>query len=377
MTGYFLLVVIEAVIYGLFYLSKWTKGIKNRHLWYLILSFFVLFFFSAFRAPHLGIDYSNYILALQAIDETGTYYMEPGFILLNKFILLFTSHHFGISITVNLFLMVPLFFFITKSVHRKYWPLCVMIFVLNPYMFLQSTFNIMRQCCATGLILSAVLFFRNKQLWMKLLAVALIIIAAQFHKMAYCMLVLVPVMLFGWKKKYWVVLATVAFLINMSSIDLLSLFFRIVDPWYAEYESSLLNIGIYVIFIYFFILGICHYYDDLCTDKRSKTFVDLYLFSLCFLLIALPNDMTYRIYIMLAFTAIPAVPVLWRKLGSLRVTELPVIGTLKIWEKFPILTRIPVIKAGYVTYYFGLFVCYIFYLWLTNNQYYIPYSFGF
>jgi len=209
------------------------------------------------------------------------------------------------------------------------------------------------------------------------LAVALIIIAAQFHKMAYCMLVLVPVMLFGWKKKYWVVLATVAFLINMSSIDLLSLFFRIVDPWYAEYESSLLNIGIYVIFIYFFILGICHYYDDLCTDKRSKTFVDLYLFSLCFLLIALPNDMTYRIYIMLAFTAIPAVPVLWRKLGSLRVTELPVIGTLKIWEKFPILTRIPVIKAGYVTYYFGLFVCYIFYLWLTNNQYYIPYSFGF
>ena len=377
MTGYFLLVVIEAIIYGLFYLSKWTKGIKNRHLWYLILSFFVLLFFSSFRAPHLGIDYPNYIKAIQIISETGTYYMEPGFVLLNKFILLFTSHHFGISITVNLILMIPLFFMIIKCVNHKYWPLCVMVFLLNPYMFLQSTFNIMRQCCATGLIISAVLLLRNKRLWMKLLGVALIIIAAQFHRMAYIMLILVPAMLIGWKKKHWVFIATAAFLVNMCNIDLFSLAFRVVGHWYAEYEASLLNIGIYVIFIYFFILGICHYYDDLCTDRRSKTFVDLYLFSLCFLLVALPNDIAYRVYIMLAFTAIPAVPVLWRKLGNLRATELPVIGTLKVWGKLPILTRFPVLKVGYVTYYLGLFVCYIFYLWLTNNQYYIPYSFGF
>lgn len=377
MLGYFLLLAIEIGLICLFYGFKKVANLKNAHIWYLALSFFVLFFFSSFRAPHLGTDYHSYITAMEYVKNTGTYYMESGFIFLNKIILIFTSHYFGIAIVTNLILMGPMFLLIMHCIDRKYWPVGVLIFLLNPYMYLQSTFNIMRQGCATGFIMVAVLLLRNKQLWKKLLSVVFIIIAAQFHRMSYIMLVIVPVMLFPWKKQYWKLIGSIAFWINMFGLDLFSIAIRLVSDKYVNYDASLLNIGVYAMFIYAIIMGLCHYYDELCTDKSRKQFIDLYIFSLSYMLIALPNDIAYRIYIMLAFTAIPAVPILWEKLGTLRMGDIPIVGKLKIWRKMPKLRGITPVIPGYTLYYFAFFIGYICYLWLTGNTAYIPYSFGF
>lgn len=377
MTGYFLLLAIEIGLIFLFYGFKRVARVNNAQLWYLSLSFAVLFFFSSFRAAHIGQDYKSYITALQYIKDTGTYYMEPGYILLNKIILLITDHHFGVAIATNLMLMVPLFIMIVQCVDRKYWPICVMIFLLNPYMYLQSTFNIMRQGCATGLVISSLLLIRRKQIWKKILSVVFIVLAAQFHRMAYSMLVLVPVVLLPWKKKYWMIIGTIAFVVNMFGIDLFSMAIQLISEKYVDYAESLLNIGVYAIFLYAIILGLCYYYDMLCTDVRSKMFIDLYLFSLSYLLIALPNDIAYRIYITLAFTAIPAVPVIWEKLGTLRVVDLPIVGELPVWKKIKRFENFTPVRYGYVLYYFGFYIFYIIYLYICQNAAYIPFSLGF
>lgn len=374
MLPYCLLVALEMGLIVLFYGYKKVAELKNSQLWYLGTAFFAMFLFSSFRAPHIGTDFHSYIAALEHVKNTGTYYMESGYILLNKMVLLFTDHHIGIAIAVNLMLMVPLFILIVRCVGRKYWPVCVMIFLLNPYMYIQSTFNIMRQGCATGLVILAALCLTRKDLWKKLLSVVFIIAAAMFHRMAFSMLVLVPVMLIPWKKKWWVIIGSVAFGINMFGIDLFSLAIRILSDKYVGYEASLLNVGVYAMFIYAIILGICHYYDRLCADVKHKKFIDLYLLSLSYLLIALPNDIAYRIYIMLAFTAIPAVPVIWDMLGTLRVESIPILGKLKLWEKYPQVKNFMPVIPGYTLYYFGFFAGYILYFWLTKNAAYIPFE---
>lgn len=377
MLPYFLLVAFEVGLIVLFYGYKKVSDLKNSQLWYLGLAFFAMFFFSSFRAPHLGTDYHSYISALDYVKTTGTYYMEAGYILLNKIVLLFTDHYFGVAIATNLMTMVPLLVMILLCVERKYWPICVMIFLLNPYMYLQSTFNIMRQGCATGLVIAAVMCLTRKKLWKKLLSVVFIVCAALFHRMAFSMLVLIPVMLIPWKKKWWVIIGSIAFGINMFGLDLFSLAIRFLSDKYVGYDASMLHVGAYAILIYALILGFCHYYDKLCEDAKHKQFIDLYLFSLSCLLIALPNDIAYRIYIMIAFTAIPAVPIIWEKLGALRVENIPVLGQLKLWEKYPRIKHFMPVVPGYTLYYFGFFVCYLLLLWLKHNTAYVPYSFGF
>ena len=377
MLPYFLLVAFEVGLIVLFYGYKKVSDLKNSQLWYLGLAFFAMFFFSSFRAPHLGTDYHSYIFALDYVKTTGTYYMEAGYILLNKIVLLFTDHYFGVAIATNLMTMVPLLVMILLCVERKYWPICVMIFLLNPYMYLQSTFNIMRQGCATGLVIAAVMCLTRKKLWKKLLSVVFIVCAALFHRMAFSMLVLIPVMLIPWKKKWWVIIGSIALGINMFGLDLFSLAIRFLSSKYVGYEGSLLNIGVYAMFIFALILVICHFYDKLCEDVKHKQFIDLYLLSLSYLLVALPNDIAYRIYIMLAFTAIPAVPVIWEKLGAVRVEKIPVIGKLRLWKKYPKVKSFMPVVPGYTLYYFGFFTCYILYFCLTKNTAYIPFSFGF
>ena len=56
MLPYFLLVAFEVGLIVLFYGYKKVSDLKNSQLWYLGLAFFAMFFFSSFRAPHLGTD---------------------------------------------------------------------------------------------------------------------------------------------------------------------------------------------------------------------------------------------------------------------------------------------------------------------------------
>lgn len=357
--------ILVLVVYVIIYNSY-----SSRKL-FLIISFSYLFLFSSLRDQSIGADYGAYVSAFNAIKTTGTYYMEKGYVMLNLLVSKLTNSYVGIAIAVNLMLFVPLYYLIRNKVDKKYWGLCVFIFASNPYMFMQTSFNAMRQGCATGLILVGMyilLGLKQKSTIKYIKYFAIILLAAQFHRIAYVTLLIPIILEFNWKRFYWLLILCFSLLGNMFGVNYI---IKLItsklkfNASYLTYPASSLNHPIYVGFIVFVILYLLYHYGDFeRLPKHKKQMVDLYIFSLCFLLLALPNDMIYRTYILFAFCALPSIPIVCQSLGA---TRAPI--KFKHEQK--------IVEFLYVSYYLMFNIGYMALLALSNNSQYIPFKFCF
>ena len=323
----------------------------NKPYFWLFLSFGLLFVMSSFRDMNMGTDYVEYVPIYDLIVGGKNYDMEPGYVFLNSLMSLFTSHYCGLAMGVNLILMPSLAFFITQHVPSKYWQLCVMIFAANPYMFIQSTFNILRQACGIGFLLLASHFFIKKKWHWDFLFV---IVAALFHKASIIGLIIPLFWAIRWKKKYWYPIVASCFAVSFLLGDtLISFFFNVIDfGGYAGYEASALNHPIYILGITAVALFLIDNRDRWAHTEIEQKFYDFYLFSLCFLLFAVKNDMIYRFYLIFAFISLPAVAIIWRSAGKL-------------------------VRLGYVGYYTAFYMGYLLLIYLAKDPFYIPFRFCF
>ncbi len=364
MTVYLLNVVVIGLLYFFIYHSRTPK---RR---FLQLSLAYLFIISSFRDQSIGADYEEYVQAFQRIRQTGSYYMEEGYVLLNRIVGLFTSQYIGIAIAVNLIIFIPLYYFIKNQINEKYWGVCIAVFLFNPYMFIQTTFNAMRQGCATGIILigMSILYSRKKRAWSVLFYFISIIIAYFFHRISLVMAVIPIVLRINWKKQHWIIAVCIALILNLVGVryigTIVTTLLRL-RKGYLNYGASLLNNPVYVAFILVFIVFLLMHYDAYTQmEPRKKRLIDFYLFSLCFLIAALPNDMFYRTYIILGICALPGLPVLCE------CTELRM-GKKRIKNESHYL------KILVVLYYFCFYMGYIMYLASKSNSNYIPFRFFF
>lgn len=344
MAMYIVVFVIQAIIWFL------SRNGKYSRLW-LSISFILLFFVSSFRALNIGTDYSEYVPIYYHIAAGNDYGMEVGYVWLNRVMASVIPHYCGLAIGVNIMLMVPLYYFITRYVSQKYWQLCIMIFTANPYMFIQSSFNILRQACAVGVLLLATHFFIRKK-W--IVGILLIGVAASFHKIAIVGVVIPLFWLFKLKKNQWyaIILASLACSFVLSDKVISFLATMIGFAGYSGYEASVLNNPIYCIGIAIVALLFASRRDKYVETEEQLKFYDLYLLSLCILLLAVKNDMVYRTYLLFAFASLPAVPIIWRSSGN-------------------------TIKCGYAVYYSAFYMGYILMLFIAKDSFYIPFRFFF
>ena len=351
--------IVSFIVYSLNY---------KREL-FLVLSFLYLFLVSSLRDGTIGTDYKSYIIAFETISKTGTYYMEKGYVLLNRIVSFVTSNYIGIAFSVNIILFFSLFFYVRNNVDSDYWWICVLVFVLNPYMFIQSTFNLMRQTCATGILLIGMNCIINKLNIRRLVVYcSLVLIAAQFHRIAYFMLLIPIVLWFPWRRSYWLIVLFISLLISFIGIN------RILDflignldfrNSYANYEPSLLNNPLYLALIIILVLFILYRYPIYVEfGEKERRIINLFLFSLCFLLFAVSNDMVYRIYIMLAYCSLPGFGILIKRANSNTCFEV-------------VKNEAIVLKIVILFYFLFFYIGYIVLLSYNKNVYYVPFKFVF
>ena len=326
---------------------------KKRGVCWLVLFMAILMFLSTFRGKNIGADYENYIEVFNRIGRSGTAYMEKGYVILNRFAHLLGDKPYHLSLVINLIFFPILTIYIYKYVDRKYWLLILFIFVADPYFYIQSTFNMVRQATGTAFILLAVIFLLSDK---KKFALAAYVVAVSIHNSMAAMLILPIILWIKWNKKTFRAMSIICFFLNVFNVgDLMAVGLRIFDYGnYEKYEASLLNNIAYVILVFVVIQIIILFYDEICETKLHRRFVNLYIFALCFLMLAVENDETYRLYVSIAYIALPAVPIIIEGMRKYKYGNL--------------------VKWGYIGYYTAFYIGYIYMLYQNQNPEYIPFK---
>lgn len=139
-----------------------------------MISCFILFLFAALRYMY-GNDYPGYLSEYNKIQlGIASQFEEPLFAWLNRII---PSFYLLIAIT-SLFFVVVIYKLITKNVSRRYAWIGLMIFIVNPYLFLMNL-SAIRQCLAMLLFVIAVPYGIKRRFVPYAL---LVCIGSMFHK---------------------------------------------------------------------------------------------------------------------------------------------------------------------------------------------------
>ena len=310
--------VVPAVIVCACLLNHISRANVQRCLLFI---FIVMLLFSSLRDPHIGRDGQNYIDAYNSISRTGTYYMEQGFVYLNRLISKYASSFFIAIFIFDMIYLFPLYMYISKFVEKEYRLIAVWIVALQPYMYLQTTFNVMRQACAIGIILVGFMIFiceveHNHIISGICIFLGITFLATLFHRSALCALVIIAIYFIKWTKIKWRILCLVCLVLNILDVQNLigrtAFLLGYARNKFTTYEDSLLNNPIYLFGIIMLILIISEQYDQLDLSNKNRKFADIFMFSLCFLTFAVSNDMVYRVYIMLAVLALPGAVVVYK-----------------------------------------------------------------
>ena len=149
-------------------------------------AFFMLCLFAALRYMY-GSDYASYFQKFSAIQSgrKGVFEDEPLFTLLN---VLCPSFHVLVAVTSFAFVIV-MYYLITRNLPRNYVWVGLLIFIINPQLFLVNL-SAMRQCLAMLLFIAAIPFARQRK---PIPYVLLLLIGAMFHKST---VILIPFYLF-------------------------------------------------------------------------------------------------------------------------------------------------------------------------------------
>lgn len=362
MFSYILILLFLLSLYVVFF----NRSNSSRKA-FLFLAFFSLFLLSALRDINMGADSRDYITAFRVIRSKGSYYMEKGFVLFNRMVGLWTKNYSWMIAAESFLFFSPLYFYIRRNVNSRYWALCVFIVFLHPYMFLQTTFNVMRQCCSVGFLLIGMDYYtRNTNTKKGVFVFVLItILAAQFHRSAYFILAIPLIRMVKWTVNKWRVALVTSVLLNiLRDSNITRVFGRLAGfNKYFDYKASLLNNVPYVLLIVILVIFITNHYQDIVKRVNQKELLDRYIFSLVFLVFAVSNDMVYRVYITLAILSLPAIPMLIEGYSGVKI-------------RYNMLS-LNALEVLYVLYYLCFFLGYIWMLTYNGNQAYIPYRFCF
>lgn len=334
---------------------------RNGRDSYVKLVFLVLYFVSSLRADIIGSDHQVYVNIFYSISRSGFAYdygYEKGYVLLNMLANFFSNHYVALSFVINFLIFTSVYCYINKFVESRYKDVAVLIFFLNPYLYIQSTFNILRQGCATAVLLFAMHYLCEKK-WIQYMF--LVLVAAQFHKASYVFLLLVVFRIIKWKRSYFIILSTVAFIMNMV-LDNDAFLRYIADilgySGYVGFGKSMFDFKLYAFFIYGIVIFFSLHYEQLYVNQEEKFFIDLYLASLSMLPVFVKNDAAYRIYIILVFLSIPAVSFICKNFNH------------EMKRKQYI-----VIRLSYFMYYVAFFSAFFMKLMYDDDSFYIPFKF--
>ncbi len=351
------MIVYVSIFIGLFFCGIVYSRIKAKRLCALIC-ILSLFLISTLRSAQIGTDYKTYI----SVFKTRLYIYGKGYNLLSYLASLLGNSYVWLGLMINILIFGLVWSVYKKEVDKNYLLFAIALWTLNPYCFLQSTTNILRQGCAMSVVLVAIQCLnrcRKKYFYFLLL----IVIAASFHKSAYAFMLLLPFGWIRWKRCYHMVLLIFCAAINLfiSGKQLIEPFARILgyERYLTKYTSSIFDMPLFTLLVLGVSLYLLYRYPLLYENKKEKWYIDVYLVSLSALLLLVKNDIAYRIYIYFSFITPIAISYIIKNLKK----NLKGVG-----EKM-------IVKMGYLAYYSALYWLFLVMQVLAQNTYYVPYKF--
>lgn len=359
MTVYVCLLALDVVLY----LS--LRRIKNGYNIYLFVMMIILFAVSSLRSDLMGTDYYTYIryfLRCTGIPDMKAIlfpnWFERGYVILNFFIRQFTNRYIYLAIAVNIVIFGLLYKYIKENVSPQLYALVLYVFIANPYLYVQGTFNVMRQSYATAIILYGIKFLYDRK-WVKYCMI--ILLAAQFHSSAYMFLGLIIVRCIIWTKEKLLVVACISLAMNLFFRNE-ALLRRIAGIFgyshYISWGDSQFNFLLFVLFVFGIVMFFLNAYPRLYRSEREKFFLDIYLLALSLLPVFVMNDVAYRVYIIFVFISLPAIPVIWDSYTHM--------GNK---------VNCYIVKGGYIAYYMALFSAFFYTVAARKNINYVPFQF--
>lgn len=156
---------------------------KNTRL--VDLGFFIVAAFAALRYDY-GNDYNSYKRTYEAVQGgIETVNKEPLYIFLNKI----TPSFYMLTAITALFFVWVVYRLVKKQLVGIYQGMALLIFIVNPYLFLMNL-SAIRQCLAMCIFIIAIKYIQERKAVKYIL---LILLASLFHTSA---LVLLPVYIF-------------------------------------------------------------------------------------------------------------------------------------------------------------------------------------
>ncbi len=274
----------------------------------LLISFILLFLFSALRFE-FGNDYNSYLNIYNIVQITGEnnyYSANPLFIFLNK---ISPTFQWFIAITSFIFLFA-VYKLIKKNVSPEYHGIALLVFLLNPYIFIINL-SAVRQGIAIALFIFAIHYAIKRN---PVPYIILILAAAMFHTSA---IVLLPVYFLVKPKKvskgFLIGFIIVLFVLLLSSASfewVLNMFQDfLVNTRYNRYlentqGNSLTATLIAVVYLIYALLNIRK------LDGKAAAYAKLYLVSTGISVLASRTNLFTRLdmyFIIFALVAIPSI----------------------------------------------------------------------
>lgn len=195
--------------------KKINKNKNKEGCFFLIISLLILVLIAGLRTRFVGVDSSNYPLAIYQLAVEGKTYMqiiqitkvEPLFVLIIYISSIFKNYNVTMGF-VEFFCALPIYIYAFKNKENNSITFTIFIFLTTMY---AKSFNLQRQFIAISLLILAIYYYKQKQ---PKKAFCLYIIAIMFHYTAIIgilIIVLNKIFLFyedKFNKKLWIIFLT-------------------------------------------------------------------------------------------------------------------------------------------------------------------------
>lgn len=278
---------------------------------FMFAAFAVLFLVAGLRV-NVGSDYESYVFWFHRIADGATAYFEPGFVLLNKLISIFTNDAQWLFIASSFITLMLIFTAIRKySVNPA-----LSVFLYSALSFFFYSFNATRQFIAVGIIFLAYGALIDRK-WLKYMLYVLL--ACMFHKTALFMAFIYLVVNAKLTKIQYIGLAILASVSIIFRDSLLTLMTNIY-PMYKDNEEYLYKISFSEILITTAVICLAVMLVYLKKNTMSlKNVNDRIYLNLVFLILLLHTGLAWvpainRISLYLDISLILIIPVLLSKI---------------------------------------------------------------
>lgn len=273
--------------------------LKNNFIKLLVI--LSLFLLSALRDSKIGTDTKTYLSMLH-YPNNSLYLKEKGYYYIN-----FLSNTLKLSDNIflgslSLFILAPVFYVLLKKIDIKYQWITLWIYLFNPYLYILSNFNILRQGIAMSISLLLLENYLEKK-YKK--TIFFLLLGMSFHISIFLIfLILILISIINWDKRKIFLLFIFMFIfkiLNLFNFFLLFLgtkFLNFQYFYYFNYKKNIFSNNLVTLVYFIFYLIILYLtYSKSYTTKKEKKMVDIFHVTNSLFFFFSLNAVFFRIYI--------------------------------------------------------------------------------